>query len=151
MAQSALVCTGMDGMESHWGWLGLAVLLLIIEMYSGTLYLLAIAGGFALAGIASVLGAGWMAQMTVAALVCTVAVVGIYRWRGSQPASAVDSNLSSEMGQPVHIVHWQDAHHARVSYRGAEWDARLADGVAPEPERAVWHIRALQGNRLIIE
>lgn len=138
-------------MESYWIWWLAAVVLMIAEMASGTFYLVAVALGLAVAGMAAYFGVAWGAQAVVAALLCTASVAAIYRWRHRHAEPGERSNLASEIGQPVRIVQWSDERRARVSYRGAEWDAEVAQGVDADAARQVWHIRDIRGTCLIVE
>lgn len=138
-------------MEAHWLWWLCAVLLIIAEMFSGTLYLVAIAFGLAVAGIVAFIGAGWAVQAAVAALLCSISVAVLYHWRRNTPASQDRSNLAADIGQEVHVVAWLDERHARVTYRGAEWDAELVPHVLADNERKSWRISNVVGSHLIIE
>ncbi len=138
-------------MDAHWLWWLCAVILVIAEMFSGTLYLLAVSSGLAVAGIVALAGGSWAAQASVAALLCTASVSILYRWRRNVPAQIDNSNLSADIGQEVHIVSWQDERRARVSYRGAEWDAELVPHVLSDHERNSWRIKEVVGSHLIIE
>ena len=138
-------------MEAYWVWWLAAVVLVIAEMLSGTFYLIAVAFGLAAAGIVAYLGFAWGAQAAVAAVLCSASVAVIYRWNRQHARPHQNPNFSSDIGQIVHIVSWSDDCHARASYRGAEWDAELADKVAADTTRQTWRIREIVGSRLIIE
>lgn len=138
-------------MEAYWVWWLAALVLVIAEMSSGTFYLIAVAFGLAVAGLVAYMGAGWSAQAAVAALLCSASVAWIYRWRQLHAKTGEHSNPAEDIGQAVRIVQWSDERHARVSYRGAEWDAELAGGVAADAARQAWRIREIVGTRLIIE
>jgi membrane protein implicated in regulation of membrane protease activity len=138
-------------MESYWIWWLAAVALVIAEMSSGTFYLIAVAFGLAVAGLSAYMGMGWGGQATVAALICTASVAVIYRWKQGQGESEEQSNLAYDIGQSVLVVQWKDDHHARVSYRGAEWDAELASTAAADTTRQTWRIKEVSGSHLIIE
>jgi membrane protein implicated in regulation of membrane protease activity len=120
-------------------------------MSSGTFYLIAVAFGLAVAGLAAYLGMAWGGQAAVAALLCSASVAGIYRWRKLHAKPHEQANLAYDIGQDVHVVQWSDERHARVSYRGAEWDAELARTASPDPARQKWRIREIIGTQLIIE
>ncbi len=137
-------------MEIFWVWWLSALALVIAEMFSGTFYLLAIAGGFSVAGLSAYFGAAWSVQAITAAVVCSVSVAGIYFWKRDH-APLVQSNFAYDIGASVHIASWSDARHARVNYRGAEWDARLADDAPSDAQKASWHIKQIVGSLLIIE
>jgi len=137
-------------MEAYWIWWLAAVVLVIAEMLSGTFYLLAVAIGLAAAGLAAYLGMAWSVQAAVAALLCLASVAGIFRWK-QHTNPHEQANLAYDIGQEVHVVHWSDDRHARVSYRGAEWEAELAKSASPDPARQKWRIKELIGSQLIIE
>lgn len=138
-------------MDTYWIWWLVAVALVIAEMSSGTFYLIAVALGLAVAGLSAYMGMGWGGQVTVAALLCTASVVAIYRWKQGQGESNGQSNLAYDIGQSVQVVQWKDERHARVSYRGAEWDADLASAAAADTTRQTWRIKEVAGSHLVIE
>ena len=138
-------------MEAYWIWWLAAVVLVIAEMNSGTFYLIAVAFGLATAGLAAYLGIAWIGQAVIAALLCTVSVGWIYFWRRRQPQLHGQGNLVYDIGQEVHVTQWLDERHARVNYRGADWDAELADKISTDMGRQVWRIKLISGSRLIIE
>jgi membrane protein implicated in regulation of membrane protease activity len=138
-------------MDIYWVWWLAAVVLVIAEMISGTFYLIAIAFGLASAGCAAYLGMAWIGQAAIAALLCTVSVAGVYFLRRKHAKFNEQSNFAYDIGENVRAVHWVDARHARVSYRGAEWDAELAGDVTADAARQNWRIKRIVGSRLIIE
>ena len=138
-------------MEAYWVWWLVAVVLVIAEISSGTFYLIAVAFGLAVAGLAAYMGMAWGGQATVAALLCLASVVGIYRLKQRHIHPHEQANLVYDIGQSVHTVQWTDERHARVSYRGAEWDAELATTAAADAARQTWRIKKITGSLLIIE
>ena len=93
----------------------------------------------------------WTWQTAIAALICTLSVAGIHRWKRGQTPLHGQANLAYDIGQTVQALHWADERHARVSYRGAEWDAELAGTASADPARQSWRIKEVSGSRLIIE
>lgn len=138
-------------MEAYWIWWLAALALVIAEMSSGTFYLIAVASGLAVAGLVAYLGVAWSGQAVVAALLCSASVAGIYRWNKQHALPHQNPNFANDIGQTVRVVSWSDERHARVSYRGAEWDAELADKAAADAARQAWRIKEIIGTRLIIE
>ena len=138
-------------MEAHWIWWLAAVVLVIAEMSSGTFYLIAVAFGLALAGVVAYMGVAWGGQATVAALLCSASVAGIYRWKKQHSQPHENVNFANDIGQTVRVASWSDERHARVSYRGAEWDAELAGKATADAARQIWRIKEIVGSRLIIE
>jgi len=138
-------------MEAHWIWWLVAVVLVIAEISSGTFYLIAVAFGLAVAGVVAYMGVAWGGQATVAAVLCSASVAGIYRWKRQHDRPHENVNFANDIGQTVRAVSWSDERHARVSYRGAEWDAELAGEAVADAARQAWRIKEFVGNRLIIE
>ncbi len=138
-------------MEAYWIWWLAALVLVIAEMFSGTFYLIAVAFGLAVAGLVAYLGVAWSGQAAVAAVLCSASVAGIYRWNKQHAKPHEQANLAYDIGQDVHVVHWLDERRARVSYRGAEWDAELSGKAAADAARQTWRIKEIVGARLIIE
>ena len=140
-------------MEAYWSWWFVAVVLVIIEMFSGTFYLIAVALGLAVAGAAAYIGVAWGVQVVVAAVLCSVSVAGIYRWKSTLTRTHQEEkvNFANDIGQTVFVASWTDERHARVKYRGAEWDAKLTPVALVDSSRQAWQIKEIQGNILVIE
>jgi len=132
-------------------WLAAAGLTVILELFSGTFYLLMIAIGLAAGSAAALLGFGEAVQLLVAALVGAGATVALRRSRYGKQQERVDAgrdpNVNLDIGQTVHVPEWQD-NAARVMYRGALWDVELAPGVNATPGQ--FTIREVRGSRLIV-
>ena len=124
--------------------------LVLLELMSGTFYLLMVALGFIAGGIAHLLGAGLEIEFPVAALVAFIAVIvlrrskfGITRKRDASH----DSGVNLDIGETLKVDVWHEGR-ARALYRGAEWDIELAPG---ETEGArLYRITAFAGNTLVV-
>jgi membrane protein implicated in regulation of membrane protease activity len=138
-------------MEAYWIWWLAAVVLVIAEMFSGTFYLLAVALGFASAGLVAFMGTAWSGQAVMAALLCSASVVAVYFWRQKQAQPLQQTNLAYDIGQSVQIASWSDERHARVNYRGAAWDAELSSAAVSDSAKVTWRIKEMSGSKLIIE
>lgn len=138
-------------MEAYWIWWLAAVVLVIAEMFSGTFYLLAVAVGLAAAGLAAFMGLAWGGQAVIAALLCSMSVAAIYFWRQKQAQPLQQANLAYDIGQSVQVASWTDERHARVLYRGAEWEAELASVATSDAAKITWRIKEMVGSKLIIE
>lgn len=137
---------------SDWSyWLAGAGVIVILELFSGTFYLLMIAIGLAAGAAAALLGLGPAVQTLVAAAVGVVATVVLRRSRYGRRQHALeaarDPNVNLDIGQMVHVPEWQDGT-ARVMYRGALWDVELAPGLTAAPGQYI--IREVRGSRLIL-
>jgi membrane protein implicated in regulation of membrane protease activity len=127
-----------------------AGVLVILELFSGTFYLLMIAIGMAAGALTSLAKVDMPGQMLVAGIVAAVATLLLRRSRYGKtermPASA-NPDVNLDIGQTVSVPAWQDGA-ARVMYRGAMWDVELAPGEAARP--GVFTIREVRGSRLIV-
>ncbi|MES2259202.1 MAG: NfeD family protein [Pseudomonadota bacterium] len=131
-------------------WLLAAGAVVILELFTGTFYLLMIAIGLAAGALAAWSGAAMPVQTLVAALVGVVATVLLRKSRYGTPVkadAARDPNVNMDIGQTVTVPQWQDGA-ARVMYRGALWDVELAPGATPAP--GLFTIREVRGSRLIV-
>ena len=131
-------------------WWVSAGVLIVLEMFTGTFYLLMVALGFIAGGIALAMGAMPHVQFGAAALVALIAVVVLRRSRfgnWKRRDASRDANVNLDIGATVQVDEWHDGR-ARTMYRGAQWDVELAPG---ETEGARWYrITALDGNRLVV-
>lgn len=131
-------------------WFVAAGLLVILELFSGTFYLLMIALGMAAGGVAVLAGAAMPWPAASAAVVGVLATLLLRRskyGRAVKTAAARDPNVNLDIGQSVTVAQWQDGS-ARVMYRGAMWDVELAPGVGQHP--GIFTICEIRGNRLIV-
>ena len=137
-------------MADWMGWLVAAGVLVILELFTGTFYLLMIAIGVAVGGIVALAGAGVPVQALGAAAVGVLATGFLHRSRFGHPAKADaqrDRNVNLDIGQHVRVPAWQDGR-AREMYRGALWDVELGQGVAPHPGE--FRIVEVHGSRLVV-
>ncbi|RJF95413.1 NfeD family protein [Noviherbaspirillum saxi] len=136
-------------------WFGLAGVLVVLEMFTGTFYLLMIGIGMAAAGLASLGTSNRPVQLLIAAAIGIAATYALRKTRWGHIArrdAARDPNVNLDIGQTVHVDAWSgnegEPKTARIMYRGAYWDAELQDGSAARPGAFV--IREIRGNRLIL-
>jgi membrane protein implicated in regulation of membrane protease activity len=131
-------------------WLVAAGVLVALELFTGTFYLLMIAIGAGFGALVALAGIGLPGQ-TIAAAVVAVAATGLlYRSRLGRPArsdAARDPNVNIDIGQVVRVDEWDDGR-ARVKYRGALWDVELGTGAIPEAGN--FKIAEMHGSRLIV-
>ncbi|MEO8296637.1 MAG: NfeD family protein [Burkholderiales bacterium] len=137
-----------------WWWLAAGAVVLA-ELLTGTFYLLMLAVGLAAAALASHLGFSVTTQLLTAAVVGGGAVV-IWHLRrpGRGPAVPAGANpdVLLDVGQRVHVAHWQADGTARVAYRGATWTARLEAPPTAEakPQPGTYVIHAIDGSMLVL-
>ncbi|KAB8044550.1 NfeD family protein [Janthinobacterium aquaticum] len=132
------------------GWFLAAGALLILELFTGTFYLLMIAIGISAGGLVALTGANGEWQALTAAIVGVAATLLLRRSRYGKAArrdAAQDPNINLDIGQSVAVAHWVDGV-ARVMYRGALWDVELGPG--GDAQAGHYIIRAVRGSRLIV-
>ncbi|OGB23480.1 MAG: NfeD family protein [Burkholderiales bacterium RIFCSPLOWO2_02_FULL_57_36] len=136
-------------------WFVLAAVLVILEMATGTFYLLMLGVALAAGGIAAWSGFSAEWQLLVAAVVGAAAIFGLRKSRFGKARkidTAKDPNVNLDVGQTVAIEEWTSipdgACTARVMYRGALWNIELAPGSFARPGSFI--IREVRGNRLIV-
>jgi len=127
-----------------WAIVGLA--LIIVELLSGTFYLLML-GVAAFGGAAAAwLGYGFPVQAVVACLIAAGGCYGVHAYREKNRTRQMPS---VDAGMPASFETWIDAgaRMARVRYRGASWEARVEGSEAMEPGTTVY-VLATNGNTL---
>ena len=129
-------------MEEYIYWFLLAFGLLMLEMATGTYYMLMFSIACGIGGLAALLGLGLPLQMTLAA---TISVIGVFALRRMR-VTKTEQNL--DIGQRVHVVSWQEDGTVRVRYRGAEWDAMPES--ANTPRDGTFFIKQINGSVLIL-
>ena len=127
-------------------WFLLALVLLGLEMATGTFYLLMLSIAMAIGGAASLLGLGMPAQYALAALTGVIGTIILRRWKGGRTSAANGQSLDA--GQAVKVLTWRDDGTARVFYRGAEWDAELES--KHTGHEGTFYIKAMRGSVLIL-
>ncbi len=127
-----------------WAILGLA--LVIVELMTGTFYLLVLGIAAFGAGLAAWLGQSFPVQAIVAAVIAGFGCYGVHVYHTKNSTRQMPQ---VDAGQPASFENWVDegARLARVRYRGASWDA-LVDGEAPVGAGAMLYVISTHGNTL---
>ena len=130
-------------------WWGLAGLLVLAELLTGTFYLLILALGASAAALAAHAGGGLTAQLVAAAAMGGGGTALWHLRRAKAPRSAPaasNADVNLDIGQTVNVTQWDATRQAKVHYRGAAWGVRYAGEGTPAPGEHV--IVAVHGNRL---
>ena len=132
-------------MEMYLLWAVTGIVLIIIEMLTGTFYLLVLGIAALAAAAAAYLGQSFWVQAVTVAAVSVLGVILIKRFRGKdQPASV----QGLDIGQAVTLEAWisEPDGLARVKYRNAQWEAQVSGDRTPGGK--VFYIHAVDGNTL---
>lgn len=133
-------------------WWMLAGTAVVIELVTGTFYLLMLAIGFAAAALAALAGASTPVQILLASAVGGGAAIVWSRIRSKRsknlPASA-NPDVNLDIGETVVVDNWQADGTAQVHYRGANWTVMHRPGNLPSsgPHR----VTEVIGNRLLVD
>ena len=133
-------------MDEDFLWAILGLTLVIVELMTGTFYLLVLGIAAFGAALAAWLGQPFGVQAVVAAVIAALGCYGVHVFHAkstTRPMAPVDA------GQPASFENWVDqgARLARVRYRGALWDA-LVDGDAAIDAGAMLYVVTANGNTL---
>ena len=133
-------------MDADLAWALLGLTLVIVELLTGTFYLLVLGIAAFGAAFAAWLGQPFPVQVIIGSAVAAAGCYGVHVYRAK--------NLKEQMapidaGQPASFENWidQGARLARVRYRGASWDAHIEDEETPGAGATLYVISA-HGNTL---
>jgi membrane protein implicated in regulation of membrane protease activity len=133
-------------MEEDFLWAILGLVLVIVEMLTGTFYLLMLGVAAFGAALAAWLGQGFPVQVIVGSAIAAGGCYGVHLYRAKNSTQQMPH---VDAGQPANFESWVDrgARLARVSYRGASWDALVEGEDIPEAGALVY-VLAAHGNTL---
>jgi membrane protein implicated in regulation of membrane protease activity len=135
-------------------WWIAAIVLVIAELFTGSLYLLAVALGALAGGIAAWSGTEIWLQAIICAVVTLAGIAFVRRRRAlapQPPPPRENPDLILDVGNKVFVEQWDANGSARVSHRGTDWDARFESNEATQNLTSGWHIiKAIDNNRLIL-
>lgn len=132
-------------MDAYLMWAISGIALIIVEMLTGSFFLLVLGIAALAAAGAAWLGYSFWVQAVVIAAVVTVGVMLVKRYRSKGgPAS----KQALDVGQSVTLDAWisEPDGIARVNYRNAQWEARVTGERIPGGK--VFYIQAVEGNTL---
>lgn len=133
-------------MQAWFLWWIIAAVLVGIELTTGTFYLLVYGVAAAVAGLAAWLGASFVIQLLVAALIAASGTYALRRWQRDNEND--NSGMQGmDIGQSVKVESWTEGR-GQVQYRGAVWDAE-AESAQVDVTRPLM-IRAVKGSTLIL-
>ena len=125
---------------------------IVLELLSGTVYLLLLSAGFAAAAISAHAGAGLGTQLVVAAVVGVGAVIAwhlIRRKRPAEPPAAANRDINLDIGESIYVDAWNPDGTATVRYRGAQWTVVPRAGTTPSIGEH--RVAEVVGSRLVVD
>lgn len=141
----------MNGeLDPSLAWAILGLTLVIIELVSGTFYLLMLGAAAFGAAAAAYFGQDLPVQALIAAAIAAAGCYWVHAYRVKNAAAQMPP---IDAGQPANFESWIDegARLARVRYRGASWDAVVVDenaGNASPRGGALLYVVSANGNTL---
>jgi membrane protein implicated in regulation of membrane protease activity len=134
-------------MDTYLLWAIAGIVLIIVEMLTGTFYLLVLGIAALAAAGAAWLGQSFWVQAVVTAAVTVAGVILVNRFRGKGSKA---QKRSLDVGQSVSIESWISEADglARVNYRNAQWEARVTGERVPGGK--VFYIHAVEGSTLLV-
>ncbi|MEE2566019.1 NfeD family protein [Hyphobacterium marinum] len=149
-----LVIEFLQGLNIWW-WLGLAGVLLIGELITGTTYLLWPAAAALITGLLTLpfIGIDWPIQLLVFSVVSVALLYIGDRFVKPRLKSGSESGLNTRatylVGERVTVVGAFSGGKGRVRHGDTEWTARTEDGADINPgDRAT--VRAVDGTTLVL-
>lgn len=133
-------------------WWTLAGAAVVVELLTGTFYLLMVALGLGAAALTAHAGASSVVQLLVAAAVGGGAVTGwrIVRSRRPPPLAAGENrDVNLDVGETVYVDAWNPDGTASVKYRGAQWTVMHRSGQVPST--GAHTVVEIVGSRLVVE
>lgn len=118
-----------------WIWFVLAGICLTLELLVGSFYLLFLAVGLVMGGIVawfdlSIYWSIFAFIITSLSCVFVFRLFGISK-QGKTRTATSDANVNLDIGSEVYVAEWSNRH-TYVNYRGASWQAILADNAYTE-------------------
>jgi membrane protein implicated in regulation of membrane protease activity len=134
-------------------WVIAGFVLVIAELVTGTFYLLVIGVGAFAGALVAWLGGNELWQAVVGSAVALAGAWGVHHWHGVKNTGVAENSNFLDRGQPVVLEGWanENARIARVKYRGALWDAKLARSDDHPSPGATLYITAQDGNTLVVD
>ena len=134
-------------------WTIVGFVLVIVELVTGTFYLLVLGLGAFAAALAAYLGANMVVQSVIGGGVSIAGAYFVHSWHQANRKN--DGNAQSnflDRGQPVVLDGWanENAGIARVKYRGALWDARLTVAAERPTPGSTLYIEGQDGQLLLV-
>ncbi len=132
-------------------WTIVGFVLVIAELVTGTFYLLVLGVGAFAAALAAYAGGNVLVQAAVGSAVSLGGAWFVHHWHEAHRKADEGRSNFLDRGQAVVLEGWanEPAGIARVKYRGASWDARVAATTKPVPGSTLY-IDSQEGQTLVV-
>lgn len=129
-------------------WLLAGLLLVVVELVTGTFYLLILGIAAGIGSLIAFLGQPFWMQALFAAIAAVVGGVLVYRYHSAANATS-PKDAANDIGETVTIESWvsEPQRLARVRHRGTVWDADVLGNDRIEPDARLYVV-AMEGSRL---
>jgi membrane protein implicated in regulation of membrane protease activity len=107
-------------------WFVIALVVLGMELATGTFYMLVLSAALAVGGLSAWAGMNETFQVVSAALAGIAGVLALRAWKARQKPSAPEVNQHLDIGQLVQVESVHEDGSLRVHHRGSLWEAELA-------------------------
>lgn len=113
-------------MQDYLVWAIAGFVLIIVELITGTFYLLVLGIAALVAAAVAFFGGNFWMQVILGGSSALLGTYFVHQWWARHPKTAKGSN-DLDRGQTVVVESWvnESAGIARVKYRGSSWDARI--------------------------
>ena len=137
-----------NNMQPALAWLLVGLMLVVVELMTGTFYLLILGIAAGIGSLVAFLDQPFWMQALVAAIAAAVGGILVHRYHRAANATSPKDG-ANDIGQTVTIESWvsEPQRVARVHYRGTIWDAEVIGTDAIEPGTLLYVI-ATEGSRL---
>jgi membrane protein implicated in regulation of membrane protease activity len=135
-------------MQPALAWLLAGLLLVVVELVTGTFYLLILGIAAGIGSLIAFLGQPFWMQALFAAIAAVVGGVLVYRYHSAANATS-PKDSANDIGETVTIESWvsEPQRLARVRHRGTVWDAEVLGNDRIEPDARLYVV-AMEGSRL---
>ncbi len=137
-------------------WFALAGILVMIEIFTGTFYVLMIAISFAVGGVVAVIGMPFYVQVIIAGIAGGSVTFVLHQghfFKSHRINPQKNPSVLLDIGQTIEVLQWRnpqgELYRSRASYRGAMWDVELLP--TGKPEMGMFIIREIRGAMLLVD
>jgi membrane protein implicated in regulation of membrane protease activity len=134
-------------------WVIAGLVLVIAELVTGTFYLLVLGLGAFAAALVAWADGNALVQALVGGGVAVGGAVLVHHWHEAHRKHDEGQANFLDRGQPVVLEGWANeaAGLARVRYRGASWDARVAASSKPAPGATLYIDSQDEGTLVVVD